>query len=112
MRASSLSTFSVPVTPYDLLGTPGNLELRKRTGVSGPTVNNVDLAGLVGDVDASLPCDTSGHDVLCTDRIRRSLRRDLRAYLLGDFAVLLHLRDLGAGREKLFILCLVEFHDK
>ena len=28
--------------PYGLLGTPGNLELRKRTGVSGLTVNNVD----------------------------------------------------------------------
>ena len=44
MRTSFLSMFSVPVTPYGLLGTPRNLELRKRKGVSEPTVNNVYLA--------------------------------------------------------------------
>ena len=37
-----------------MLGTPGNLELRKRTGVSGLTVNNIDLAGLIGDIDVGL----------------------------------------------------------
>ena len=60
--------FSVPVTSYGLLGTPGNLGLRKRTGVSGLNVNNVDLVGLVGDVDAGLTCDTFSHDVLYADR--------------------------------------------
>jgi len=64
MRASSLSTFSVPVTPYGLLGTPGNLELRKRMGVSGLNVNDASLAGLVGDVDASLTCAAVSHDTL------------------------------------------------
>ena len=95
-----------------MFGTPSNLELSKKMGVNGPTVNNVDLAGLVGDVDAGLTCDMSYHDVLCTDRIRRGLQRDLRADLCGDFAVLSRPRDLRAGREKLFILCLVEFYDE
>ena len=43
--------------------------------------NNVGLAGLVGDVDADLTCDASGHDVLRVDRIWGSLYRDLRANL-------------------------------
>ena len=45
------------------------MRLRKRMGVSGLNVNNVDLAGLVGDVKAGLMCDTSGHDALCTNHI-------------------------------------------
>ena len=73
MHTSSLSMFNIPVRPYGLLGIPGNLRLRKRVGVSRLNVNNVDLAGLVGDVDVGLTCDTSGHDVLCIDRIRGSL---------------------------------------
>ena len=64
-----------------VVGNPDNLKLRKRTGVSGLNVNHVDLAGLVGDVDAGLTCDTSSHDVLRTDRIRGSLRKDLRVDL-------------------------------
>ena len=73
MHASPLSIFGVPVTPYGLLGTPGNLGLRKRTGVSRLNANNVGLAGLVGDVDADLMCDASRHDVLRIDRIQGSL---------------------------------------
>ena len=61
MRASSLSTFSVPVTPYRLLGTPGDLELRKRTGVSRLNVNHADLTGFVGNIDAGLTCDAVSH---------------------------------------------------
>ena len=37
-----------------VVGNPRNLELRKRTGVSGLTVNNIDLAGLIGDIDVGL----------------------------------------------------------
>ena len=76
-----MSTLGVSVTSPGLLEIPGNLELRKRAGVADLTVNNVGVMGLMGDVDAGLTCDTSGHDVLCTDCIRRSLRRDLRADL-------------------------------
>ena len=54
MRTSSLSTFSIPVTPYGLLGTPDNLKLRKRTGMNGLNISNANLAGLVGDVDVVL----------------------------------------------------------
>ena len=46
-RASSLSTFSIPVVPYELLGTPGNLELRKREGMNGLNISNANLAGLM-----------------------------------------------------------------
>jgi len=73
--------FRIPVTPHGLLGTPGNLELRKRTGMSWLTVNNADLAGLVVDVDAGLACNTTSHDVLYRDHIQGSLRRDLRVDL-------------------------------
>ena len=34
-----------------LLGTPSNLELRKRRGMARLAFNDVGLAGLVGDVD-------------------------------------------------------------
>ena len=56
-----------------LLGTPGNLGLRKRTGVSRLNANNVGFASLVRVVDADLTCDASGHDVLRADRIQGSL---------------------------------------
>ena len=45
MCASALSMFDIPVTLYGLLGTPGNLELRKSMSVAELTVNNVGLAG-------------------------------------------------------------------
>jgi len=45
----SLSTLSVPVIPYRLLGTPDDLELRKRKGMNGLNVNHTDLAGLTYD---------------------------------------------------------------
>ena len=57
MRMSSLSTFSIPVTPHGLLGTPGDLELRKRMGMNGLNISNANLAGLMGDVDAGVTCD-------------------------------------------------------
>jgi len=60
MCASALSTFDIPVTLYGLLGTPGNLELRKRKGIAGLTVNNVGLTGLVRDVDVGFTCDIAG----------------------------------------------------
>ena len=44
--------FDIPITLHKLLETPGNLELRKRTGVAGLSFNDVGLAGLVGDDDA------------------------------------------------------------
>ena len=53
MRASPLLTFSVPVTPYRLMGT-GDLKLRKRMGMNGLNISNANLAGLMGDVDAVL----------------------------------------------------------
>jgi len=52
--ASSLLTFSISVTLCGLLGTLDNLELRKKKGVSRLAFNDVGLAGLVGDVDATL----------------------------------------------------------
>ena len=48
---SPLSTFGILVTLYELLGTPGNLELRKRKGVAGLTFNNVGHAGQMRDID-------------------------------------------------------------
>ena len=48
---SPLLTFGILVTLYELLGTPGNLELRKRKGVAKLTFNDISLVGLVGDVD-------------------------------------------------------------
>jgi len=39
---------------HGLLRTPGNLELRKRKGVSRLTLNDVSLAGLVGDVERAM----------------------------------------------------------
>ena len=112
MCALPLSTFGILVTLYGLLGTPDNLELRKRKGVAGLTFNNVGLAGLVGDIDAGLTCDAASNDALCTGHLQRSLRRDLRTDLRGDLAVLLCPRALRARREELFILCLVELLDK
>ena len=58
MCALALSMFDIPVIHYGLLGTPGNLELRKRKGIAGLTVNNVGLMGLVRDVDVGFTCDT------------------------------------------------------
>ena len=55
--------------PYGLLGTPGNLDLRKRTGVSGLNVNYIDITGLVGDVDAGVTYDAVSHDILLTSRV-------------------------------------------
>jgi len=73
MCASPLLTFSISITLYGLLGTPGNLELRKGKDVAGLTFNNVGLAGLVGDVDAGLTCDAANNDALYAGHLRRSL---------------------------------------
>ena len=74
----------------------GKLELRKRKGVAGLTINNVDLAGLVRDIDAGLTCDMASNDALCTGHIWRSLWRDPRADLRRDLAVLPRPRAFGA----------------
>jgi len=47
MRVSPLSMLDIPVTLHRLLGTPGNLELRKKKGVAKLAFNDVGLAGLM-----------------------------------------------------------------
>jgi len=47
-----LSILSIPVTHHGSLGTPGNLELRKRRSMASLAFNNVGLVGLMEDVDA------------------------------------------------------------
>ena len=66
---SSLSTFSVLVMPYGLLGTPGNLEQRKRKGMNGLIISNANFAGLVGDADAGVTCDVVSHGTLLINHI-------------------------------------------
>ena len=80
--------------------------------MAGLTFNNVGLAGLVRDVDAGLARDAASNDALCAGHVRRSLRRGPRVNLQGGLAVLPRPEALGARREELFILCLVEFYDK
>ena len=58
------ATFSTLITLHGLLGTPGNLELRKRRGVARLAFNDVSLAGLVGDVDAGHDRDTVKNGVV------------------------------------------------
>jgi len=103
--------FSIPVILHGLLGTPGNLELRKRRSVERLAFNDVGFAGLVVNVDAYHTRDQKWR---CLRRPSLgSLRRNLRADLLGDPVILSwHPRALGARRKELFILCLVEFYDK
>ena len=75
--------------------------------------NDVGLAGLVEDVNVDHARDVARNGVVCAGHLWESLRRDLRADLRGDSAVLpCHSVDFGARREKLFILCLVEFHNE
>jgi len=64
--ASPLSTFGIPITLHGLLGTPGNLELRKRKGKAKLAFNDIGLTGLMGDIDAGLARDVAGNDALCT----------------------------------------------
>jgi len=105
--------FSIPVTLYELLGTPGNLELRKRKGVARLDFNDIDLVGLVGDVDADHERDAARNGAVCVGHLWESLRKDLRTNLQGDPAVLsCHPGAFGARREELFILCLVKFHNE
>ena len=61
--------FSVSVTPYGLLRTHGNLELRKKTGMNGLNISNANVAGLVGDVDAGVTCDVASHGTFLVSRI-------------------------------------------
>jgi len=73
----------------------------------------VGLAGLVGDIDASHTGYAAKSGLVCADHSCGSLQRDLRADLWGDPAILSrHSRTLGGRREKLLVLCLVEFYDK
>ena len=67
--ALPLSTFGIPVMLDGLLGTPGNLELRKRTGLNGLNISNGNLAGLVRYVDAGVTCDVVSHDILFASRV-------------------------------------------
>jgi len=48
--------FGIPIMLYRLLGSPGNLKLRKRKGVAKLAFDDVGLTGLMGDVDADLTC--------------------------------------------------------
>ena len=52
MCVSPLSTFGILFTLQGLLGTPDNLELRKRKDVARLAYNDVGLTSLMGDVDA------------------------------------------------------------
>ena len=69
MRTSPLSTFGVLVTPYGLMGTPGNLVLRKRMGMNGLNISNVNHTGLIADVDAGVTYDAVSHDILLAGRV-------------------------------------------
>jgi len=82
-------------------------------GLAGLAFNDVGLAGLMGDVDAGHTRDTARNSPACVGHLWGSLRRDLRADLRGDPAVLsCHPRALEARREELFVLYLVEFHNE
>ena len=79
----------------------------------GLTFNNVGLAGLVGDIDASHVRDVTRNSPVCVGHLWRSLQRDLRADLREDLTVLsCHPEALGDKSEELFVLFLVEFHNK
>jgi len=52
MCAMPLSTFNILVTLHGLLGTPGNLGLRKKRGMTRFAFNDVGFADPVRDVDA------------------------------------------------------------
>ena len=110
-----MSTFSISVILHGLLGNPDNLELRnvERRGVARLAFNDVGLAGLVGDVDVDHARDAARNGAVCVGHLWGSLRRDLRVDLRGDPVVLpCHPRALGARREELFVLCLVELHNE
>ena len=81
-------------------------------GMNRLNISNANLADLMGDVDAGVTCDVVSHDTLLVSRICWGLRADLRANFRGNLAVLPRPRALRAGREELFILRLVELHDK
>ena len=68
-----LSMFSIPVMFHGLLGTPDNLELRKRRGVARLAFNDVGLTGLVGDVDADHARDTARNGAICAGHLWGSL---------------------------------------
>ena len=65
----TLSTFNIPVMLHGLLGTLGNLELRKRRDVARLAFNDVGLASLVGDVDAGHAHDAARNDVVCVGHL-------------------------------------------
>jgi len=60
-----LSTFDIPITLHGLLGTPGNLELRKRRDMAILAFNDVDLTSLVGDVNAGHAHDAARNSPVC-----------------------------------------------
>ena len=75
-------------------------------------VRDVNHAGLLRGVDAGVTHDAISHDILLTNRVWENLGANLRANLRKDFSVDPCLWALGARREELFILRLVELHDK
>jgi len=67
--ATPLLTFNIPIMLHGLLGTPGNLELRKRRGVARLTFNDAGLAGLMGDVDAGHAHDVARNSPVCAGHL-------------------------------------------
>jgi len=65
--------FSILVMLHGLLGTPGNLELRKRRGVVRLAFNDVGIAGLVRDVDADHAHDAAINNAACAGHLWESL---------------------------------------
>jgi len=64
---------TIPVMLHELLGTPGNLELRKIRALERLAFNDVGLTGLVGDIDADHVRDMARNGVVCTGHLWGSL---------------------------------------
>ena len=71
-----------------------------------------DHAGLPRDVGAGATPGVIGHDLLYQSCLRERLRAGFGVRPRRDPAVDAGLWALGAGREELFILCLVEFYNE
>jgi len=109
-RTPPLSAFSVPVASWGLRETHDDLVLRKR--VDWLDAREFDHAGLMRDVGACVTPGAIGHDVPHSSNLCERLRADFGAIPRRDPAVGAGLWALGAEKEELFILCLVEFDDE
>ena len=105
-RTPPLPAFSIPVASLGLRETNDDLVLRKR--VDWLDTREFDHAGLLRDVGACVTPGVIGHNIPHS----RCLRANFGASPRRDPAVGAGLWALGAGREELFILCLVEFYDE